>query len=287
MKIPKFNLRHLAVLAVLLLCAVSAGAQMKITSGKKIPESYRDAVCSAQKALIGFQSAKITDVPPEEQAYLFVPEFMAEPESRFYTAGSHTVIGFYNNTNTKNGHPVGQFTIGKEINVTFEAGKYYTFEYEHHNRTIGGGIMLSIVEITDAEELERARQDKADILEPLGAYLDYMKSHPYALDGTYSFRQGLSNNGLRIRQNLIYAGSARRVEAGKNTAFNGEPIILYDDETMIFLRESSLTAAGYVPTIWHYHFNGDKLDIIYGDETMLNQLTVTKYIYTVESRGTE
>ena len=248
---------------------------MKLIGGKNFPDSARQSITTVLKVLGTLPSIDM-NIPVEEHAYIAVPDgFNAagggnNVQTMLIPAG--TRVGNYFAEGIRwnivdNGKTVAQTVL--------EAGKYYTLDTSTPGpRDI---IVRAVVELTDEASIERTKRDVADI----GAYLEYGKAHPRALDGNYR----LQNTPLVIKDSRIYWGTENRIQSGKNTLLDGESI-LYDDETIIIIPDGDTPAPTEVMShLWYYRFVEGKLEIAMVAEQLLGGMA-TVYILHIEQNGT-
>ena len=221
------------MMAILLTFLLSSCGSVKMISTKKLPDNAENAVMRARKAQ-NIKGAFITMnpvIPLEEHAYVIMPQNISLRSDVIGEIDLGGIAVF----------PPGNFEIpfvsrygSRNIMFSVEAGNYYWLDFT--------GDFAVALDLTDREKLEHAKQDLA----AFKVYLEYMKNHPNALDGTYRDHRGST---LIINGNKIVLSGVIR---GMEILYDGETIVLLDDG-----KYNSSSSNSYLTNIWYYRFNND------------------------------
>ena len=146
------------------------------------------------------------------------------------------------------------------VSAVFEAGKYYTFEYDIVDKGLLklDSINVKIVEVADLKTLEIAKRD----IESVKIYLDWMSNHQGVLDGTYTSKNG--------KWEITFTGNSFYYHNSfMGALFEYTGTFWYDKET-ILLNVVTSTATGKKKVehkpgigvkIWSYSLENDVLKI--------------------------
>ncbi|MDR0560158.1 MAG: hypothetical protein LBG92_08295 [Prevotellaceae bacterium] len=280
---------------ILLLTAIFACATSASMAQKSAKETVKKTIKEVEK-IFDTATEFTTNVPPEQQCYL-IPDasiIVEDMDSLSFDSQKTAIIpaGTYSfgvrylqikNTNSaiNNSASMGGFSFGISyspsivvksdlihVNAVFEAGKYYTFNYEKYRKGFlkNDSIVVSLVELTDRKiiddtqrKFEETQKNKEKKLE----YLAYMEANPNRLDGTWSCEKKRMLNNFFMEytiegDKMKFYGKNKTI--GKEFTIEGR--IFYNENILILIPDEAYNKSyNKSKFVWYYTLTNGVLHI--------------------------